>query len=364
MKPFSALYYMKQNKKRSFLLVFMFVLTFAIYIVGLYVSNVSTMFGYSMERNKKTARIRPYNTDESYEDFYKAVKKLEEDKKITVLPQGRLSDIYFESIMNFNAGDANYSFRNKEDFETYCEFTGIKLLDKNKELGNGSVIMSSLQASNRGMELGDPLIAEEDEFTNQNYTLDAITDDEGYSIYYISDTDSAEYLVLNSSMDNNGFKEMLGKIGSEYNIFIGDNDYYKEHMDSQFRNFNYIYFFVIILLSIIMAVTINAAFAGMYQYRQGEFALYNAIGISKTRIRLKIISEVLLMDIAGIISGTFLIMLWIYLFNNLYLIEHGKMLFYYNNMSMAGMVVSNLVILIPVTFLQGRKLMKTDICNY
>lgn len=54
--------------------------------------------------------------------------------------------------MNFNAGDANYSFRNKEDFETYCEFTGIKLLDKNKELGNGSVIMSSLQASNRGME--------------------------------------------------------------------------------------------------------------------------------------------------------------------------------------------------------------------
>ncbi len=255
---------MKQNKKRSFLLVFMFVLTFAIYIAGLYISNVSTMFGYSMERNKKIARIRPYNTDESYEDFYKALKKLEEEKKITVLPQGRLSDIYFESIMNFNAGDANYSFRNKEDFETYCEFTGIKLLDKNKELGNGSVIMSSLQASNRGMELGDPLIAEEDEFTNQNYTLDAITDDEGYSIYYISDTDSADYLVLNSSMDNNGFKEMLGKIGSEYNIFIGDNDYYKEHMDSQFRNFNYIYFFVIILLSIIMVVTINAAFAGMY----------------------------------------------------------------------------------------------------
>ena len=143
---------MKQNKKRSFLLVFMFVLTFAIYIAGLYISNVSTMFGYSMERNKKIARIRPYNTDESYEDFYKAVKKLEEEKKITDLPQGRLSDIYFESIMNFNAGDANYSFRNKEDFETYCEFTGIKLLDKNKELGNGSVIMSSLQASNRGME--------------------------------------------------------------------------------------------------------------------------------------------------------------------------------------------------------------------
>lgn len=342
----------------------MFVLTFAIYITGLYVSNVRTMFDYSIKGNKGVARIRPYNTDENYTDFYKAVKKLEEEKEITVLPQGRLSNIFFESIMNFNAGFYNYSFRNKEDFETYCEFTGIKLLDKNKELGNGSVMMSSLQASNRGMELGDPLIAEEDEFTDQNYILDAITDDKGYSIYYISDTDSAEYLVLNSSMDNNKFKEMLDKLGSEYNIFIGDNDYYTEHMDSQFRNFNYIYFFVIILLSVIMAITINAAFAGMYQYRQGEFALYKAIGISKTRIRLKIISEVLLMDITGVVSGAFLMVLGIYLFNNLYLIKHGKMLFYYNYMSMAGMVVSNLVILVPVTFLQGKKLMKADICNY
>lgn len=342
----------------------MFVLTFAIYIAGLYISNVRTMFDYSIERNRDVARIRAYNTDESYTDFYKAIEKLEENKKITVLPQGRRSNIYFESIMNFNAGDANYSFRNREDFETYCEFTGIKLLDKNKEISDGSVIMSQLQASNRGMELGDPLIAEKDEFTNQNYILDAITDDDGYSIYYISDTDNAEYLVLNSSMDNNKFKEMLGKLGSEYNIFIVDNDYYKEHMDSQFRNFNYIYFFVIILLSVVMAVTINAAFAGMYQYRHGEFALYKAIGVSKNRIRLKIISEVLLIDITGIVSGTFLMVLCIYLFNNLYLIKNGKMLFYYNNMSMAGMVVSNLVILIPVTFFQGRKLMKTDICNY
>lgn len=355
---------MKQNRRRVFLLVFMFVLTFAIYIAGLYISNVQAMFGYSIEKNVEAARIRPYKTDENYTDFYKAIKKLEEEKEITVLPQGSLSDIYFETIMNFNAGFFNYSFRNKEDFETYCKYAGIKLLDKNKELGDGSVIMSSMQASNRGMKLGDPLIAGEDEFINQNYILDAITDDKGYNIYYISDTDSAEYLVLNSSMDNNKFKEMLDKLGSEYNIFIGDNDYYIEHMDSQFRNFNYIYFFVIILLSFIMAITINAAFAGMYQHRQGEFALYRAIGIPKIKIRLKIISEVLLMDITGIVSGILLMVLFIYLFNNLYLVKHGKMLFYYNNMSMAGMLVSNIVILIPVTFFQGRKLMKTDICNY
>ena len=311
-------------------------------------------------KHKKVALIGSTATDKDCIDYKKAIEILEKKEGITLLHQGIASDIYSTSVMGFNNGYVSYTFQNKEDFQTYCDFTGINIIENNQDRGlcDGSVIMSRLQAANRGMETGDRLVAGTDELVSQEYTLDAITDNDSYSTFYISDTDSADYLVLNSSMDNNGFKEMLGKIGSEYNIFIGDNDYYKEHMDSQFRNFNYIYFFVIILLSIIMAVTINAAFAGMYQYRQGEFALYNAIGISKTRIRLKIISEVLLMDIAGIISGTFLMMLWIYLFNNLYLIKHGKMLFYYNNMSMAGMVISNLVILIPVTFFISSILLK------
>ena len=54
----------------------------------------------------------------------------------------------------------------------------------------------------------------------------------------------------------------------------------------------------------------------------------------------------------------------IYMANNLYLIPHGLKLFYYNNMSMAGMVISNLIILIPVTIFQGSKLVRADICDY
>lgn len=366
MKPFSAIYFMKENIKRSVLLIFMFVLTFAIYMAGLYISNVESMFKISLERDRNTAIVNSMATDKNNEDFAKVVEMLEKDKRITVLHQGVYNEICTTAVMDFKNVYTQYSFRSKEDFETYCNFTGIKIQTKNKDkdIGNGSVIMSSLQADNRGMGPGGRLVEEDSEYTDQEYTLDAITDEDGYGTYYISDTNSASCLLLNNSMSDKEFKELLDKLETEYKVYARGYDYYKNRINEQLGNFYYIYFFIIILLSVIMAITINAAFAGLYQHRQGEFALYKAIGISMKKIRLKILSEVLVIDITGILAGVCVIMAGIYLFNNLYLIPRGLRLFYYNNMSMAGMVASNLIILVPVTLLQGRKLIKADICNY
>jgi len=366
LNPFSAVYFMKENIKRQVLLIFMFVLTFAIYMAGLYISNVESMFKISLERDKNTAFVSSLASDKNNEDFAKAVEMLENDKRITLLHQGLRNEICTTAVMDFKNVYTQYSFHSKEDFETYCRFTGIKIQtkNKNKDIGNGSVIMSSLQADNRGMEPGDRLVEEGDEYTDQEYTLDAVTDEDGYGIYYISSTDSASCLLLNNSMSDKDFKELLAGLETEYKVSARGYDYYKNRINEQLGSFNYIYFFIIILLSVIMAVTINAAFAGLYQHRHGEFALYKAIGISMKKIRLKILSEVLVIDIAGILSGVCIITAGIYLFNSLYLIPHGLKLFYYNNMSITGMVISNLIILIPVTILQGRKLVKADICNY
>lgn len=227
-----------------------------------------------------------------------------------------------------------------------------------------SRIMSRLQAANRGMETGDRLVAGTDELVSQEYTLDAITDNDSYSTYYISDTDSARCMVLNNSLDNSAFKALLKNMETKYNVYVMDYDYYKERTSEQLGSFYYIYFFIIILLSVIMAVTVNAAFAGMYQHRNGKFAIYKAMGIPARKIRFKILPEVLLIDITGLLAGLCIIMAVIYMANNLYLIPHGLKLFYYNNMSMAGMVISNLIILIPVTIFQGSKLVRADICDY
>lgn len=341
-------------------------LTFAVYMAGLYISNVKSMFNITLERDRKITLIGSTATDKNCVDYLKIIKMLEKEEGITILHQGAANDIYTTSIMGFDNGYASYTFQNKEDFQTYCDFTGIKITDSNRdrELGDGSVIMSSMQAANRGMQIGDRLVAGNDELLDQEYTLDAITDNDAYSTFYISDTDNARCLVLNNSLDDSRFKELFKNMETKYNVYIRDYNYYKDMIDGQMGNFYYIYFFIIILLSVIMAVTVNAAFAGMYQHRNGEFAIYKAMGIPAGKIRFKILSEVLLIDIIGLLSGVCIIMVIIYLLNNLYLIQHGLRLFYYNNMSMAGITISNLIILIPVTVFQGSKLIRADISDY
>lgn len=366
MNPFSSVYYVKENIKRSLLLIIMFILTFAVYMAGLYISNVESMFDIILEKDKKIAVIGSMATDKNCVDYEKAIEILEKEEGITLLRQGILSDIYSTSIMGFDNGYVSYTFQNKEDFLVYCDFTGINIIENSQDRGlcDGSVIMSRLQAANRGMETGDRLVARTDELVNQEYTLDAITDNDGYSTFYISSTDSACCMVLNNSLDDKAFKSLLKTMKTEYSVYIKDYDYYKDRVDEQLGSFYYIYFFIIILMSVIMAVTVNAAFAGLYQHRNGEFAIYKAMGIPARKICLKILSEVLLIDITGLLAGLFIIITVIYLANNLYLIPHGLKLFYYNNMSMAGMAICNLIILIPVTVLQGLKLVRADICDY
>ncbi len=342
----------------------MFILTFAIYIAGLYISNIKSMFHITMEKDKKVTIINAADTDKDNKNFNKAIEMLKKEKGITLVPQGLRNRINSMSIMGFTNDYIQYSFRTKEDFEIYCKFTGIKIKSKNKELANGSVIMSSLQADNRGIKLGDSLKQQDDESLDQKYILDAITDNDGYSTYYISDTANACYLVLNNSMNSKDFKELTKKLETEYEVYSKDYNYYIDRIDGQMESFSYIYFFIIILLSVVIAVTINAAFAGFYQHRQGEFALYKAVGIPRKKLRFKIISEVMLIDITGIVPGACIIILGIYLANNLYLIPNGFRLLYYDNMPMAGMITSNLVILIPVIISQGKRLIKADICNY
>lgn len=368
MKPFSTRYYIKENRWRAASVVAMFVLTFSLYLGGLYISNVETVFSDRFERIEKVAFIVPDIHDEGYEEFDKAVAYLQQEPGITMLHQGVISNIYTTSLMNFNIGGAgHFSFRNEEDFQTYCDFLGIHLVEScgDEGLPDGSLIMSGLQAKNRGLKIGDKFVAQDDdEWVDQEYTLRGITDEEGYSVYYISNSENMNYMLLPTDMDIKEFRRLLSTLKTEYDIYVRDVDSFRKEIDRQLNSLQYIYFFIIILVSIVMAVTINAAFAGMYQHRNGEFALYKAIGISRKKIRLKIMKEVLLLDILGIIIGLALVMLVVYILNHLFLLEKGMQLFYYNKMSVIGMLVSNLIVLFPVTIVQSVKLLKADICDY
>lgn len=346
-------------------LVFMFVLTFAVYLAGLYVFNVERMFGYSLSRMEHVAILMPQQTDSDYAEFRCAASMLEETDGVTLLCTGTGNSSYTTSIMSFNNGFPQYTFQSAEDLRTLCDFLGIRFEETDGPLTDGSMIMSRLQADNRGLKPGDILTGEEEaDNLDQEYVLCALTDEEGYSAYYISDSESGSYLILPTGLTDGEFYALLDDLIQNYDVRVTDYQYYKDIIDSQLSSFRYIYFLLILLLAVVMAVTINAAFVGMYQHRRGEFALYRAIGYARKKTAAKIAAEVLLLDAVGIAAGTCLMLLGIYLANELYLLPHGWRLFYYDRTAAVGLLVSNLIIVIPVTMSQGKRLMKADICDY
>ena len=119
--------------------------------------------------------------------------------------------------------------------------------------------------------------------------------------------------------------------------------------NAQTEPLNIIYGFIIILLAVIMAVTVNAAFIGMYQRRHFEFAIYRAIGMSKKEIIGKIVKELIYIDGIAVFLGGGIFFLGLYLFNHLALYPVGKYLRYYHPLALSGALLciitaSNIII--------------------
>lgn len=365
MKPFSAGYFIKENRMRSVWLVLMFILSYIAYLGGLYVTNIRSMFDYSMERMGRYAILYPKSDDVDCKQFEKVKEAISKEDGINILHMGVVSYLCTNSIMGFDNNYPAVSFCSVEDFKKYCQVVGIQCdFDK---LKGGSLIMSSLAADNREMKIGDSLKDEEGESVYGSYTLDAVTEEEGYSYYYIDagkNGNNISYILLPENMGEPEFAEYLEKLKQDGKVDVVNQKYMEESLDRQLESFNYIYMFIVVLMAIVMAVTINAAFVGMYQHRQPEFAIYRAIGISKIRLVGKVAGELVLLDGIGIVAGGAILLLGIYLLNQLYLIPRGLMLFYYHPIALWGMLFCNLLVLIPLLVTRSRKLLQADICDY
>ncbi|MBQ4282729.1 MAG: ABC transporter permease [Lachnospira sp.] len=362
MKPISAWYFIKENKLRCGLLAFMFVLTYLAYIGGLYVTNIQTGFDYHIESMRKYAIIYPRASDSNFVDFKNAVKELEANNDIKLIKQGVISSINIDSIMGYSNMYESFAFNSVEDFKTFCEIRDVKC--DFDGLKSGHVIMSRMAANNRGLELGETLVEEEDDNIYHKYTLGAITDEEGYWTYFINDDENLTSIIISVGMSDDEFAAYTEEIAGKYDVSVTDRKRFAEDIKIQLNGLNLIYAFIVILVAVIMAVTVNAAFVGMYQHRKPEFAIYRAIGISKGQGIRKIAGELVLIDFVGMAAGGVVVMTIIYLLNELVLYNKGLWLDYYHPFALAGIVVCNLAVLVPMILTGSRQFLKADICEY
>ncbi len=362
MKPISSWYFIKENKLRCGLLAFMFVLTYLAYIGGLYVTNIQTGFDYHIESMKKYALIYPLAADNDFERFKNAIKELESDSDIKLIKQGVISSIAIKSIMGYPNTYDSFAFNSVEDFKTFCEVRGVNC--DFDSLKSGHVIMSRMAANNRGLEPGDKLIEEDGDDIYHVYTLGAITDEEGYWSYFINDDENLAYIIMPNRMSDDEFAVYTKELAKKYEINVYDRVRCANSIETQLNGLNLIYAFIVILVAVIMAVTVNAAFVGMYQHRKPEFAIYRAIGISKAQVVRKIAGELFLIDFVGMAVGGVVVVLVLYLLNELVLYGQGLWLKYYHPLALAGILVCNLAVLVPMIITRSRQLLKADICEY
>lgn len=364
MKPFSAWYYVRENRKRSLLLVLMILLSFGVYVGGLYVTNPYDNWQKHIDTYEKLVSVGANsNDDTAYRAFLEEAAK---SGKVTVIELGEHNGMNWETIMGFGSGQCTFTFQSVEDFKLFCKLMRIECDYSN--LKSGSMIMSDMFAKNRGLSIGDMVDKNYEWNIYSDYTLDALTSEEGYTLYFINDEaeTSTSAVFIGKGIEGeelyNYVYELQSNLENPRDVYV-----YKGVLNdiaSQFEVFDLIYIFIALLLSIILAVTINAAFVGMYQRREFEFSVYRAIGISRKRIIVKIAGELLLIDAIALAVGTVVTFIGLYLFNNLVLYPEGKYLRYYNETALFYMILCNIIIIVPLIVTRCRQMLKADICEY
>lgn len=361
MKPFSPLYFIRENKAKCILLIFMLFLGYGAYLGGLYVTNVVDNFNVIIENYDKFANITVRSGRDKASELKK---KLSEYENVQLIELGSYSNLGWDTIMGFQSWAESLTFISVEDFKLYCDYIGIEC--DTDALTEGSMIMSELFAKNRGLKLGDKIDENYDENINHEFVLKALTKEEGYTCYFItneSDRSYTNFLLLGKNgADGKEMYRIANELEKDYELYISDNS--REELEEEFRTFNMIYVFIMILLGVILAVTINAAFVGMYQRRNFEFAVYRAIGVSRRRIIGKIVGELLCMDIIALAAGGAVFFFGLYLFNNLVLYPNGLYLRYFHPLSLIGLLICNITVLIPLLITRCRQMLKADICEY
>lgn len=362
MRPFSPLYYIRENKKRCILLMFMIFLSYGVYLGGLYVSNPLDNWQLAFAYYDEMTTVIPASEDGDYTEFQAFAQELRETGKVEVLELGEYSGLRWESIMGFELGIVAHTFRTVEDFKLYCEYMGIEC--DFAKLKDGSLIMSEQFAQNRGLEIGDTINRGYDMNVYDTYTLDAVTAEKGYTQYYIKEEVDSDgwIMLLPKGISGREMYQLAYEVCEKHPVSIYDS--LKRDIEGQMEAFNMIYMFVVALISIILAVTINAAFVGMYQRRNLEFAVYRAIGIRKHALFGKLVGELLWMDVIALAVGGIVFFLGLYLCNQLILYPVGKYLRYFDPLALFGIVLCNVVVLVPLVSTRCRQLVKADICEY
>ncbi|MBO4928211.1 MAG: FtsX-like permease family protein [Clostridiales bacterium] len=362
MRPFSAMTYIRGNKWRVLVLVLMMSFITVCFIGGMYVDNPGESFRIVLGEPNTFLLLSPRGSSNDAIDQYHALQEElpdmlpDEAKTILYVNHGYFD---YESIEMFNCTTNHYIFKSVEDFEIFKERTG--LVPKEITLGNGETAMTELLANNRGFKVGDSI-------TNSgSLTLAKTLDQPGMRVYSVLDLQGTGCMMILSNDGNCDQKlhEDLDRLAREISaryprVYCLTNSFEMEDVEQQMGFMYDIFGAIVAVLTIVLLVTINAAFTAAYDKRKHEFAIYKAIGFTKGQIFRKVASEVLLMNAAAIALGALLNGGTILVLNQV-LWSYGHHFYRVSKMALWGTVIAEVLIITTIIFLNWRKVRKCEV---
>ncbi len=358
MKPLSAGYYIKNNKGRALIIIFMMFFTSLLYIGGNYVDSMWWYWNKVGEYGNRMTVAHMIATDEDGKDFKTYVEKLKEDEDLTVMGRHGYGNTGREwtCTLGFTMGAPSYVFNTVEDLKTAFGILGIQCDYSN--LKDTSMVMSRMYADNLGMKPGDRT-------KDGTYSLDALIDDDSFITFYIDEVPEEKFSrvnVLSKTLSGDAFYNRLRELKGDLKVDISANTV--DGVNEQMYPIKLIFYAALLILSIIMAVTLNSVVTGQYVKRIYEFGVYRALGLSKGCIKRKIAGELLLMDLIALTAGMVLMLVTTFLLNELVYLPGGMYLPYFSEIGLVGLLLSNVVMVVPMILIKGARMCKADVTEF
>ena len=363
MNPLSSLYYIKENKLRSALLIILLMCTVLLFLAGNYVSSLRYYWIKNEEYDAKICLIGAEATDEELKDYTSYLEELKQDDRLIVMERSArgFTGLDWDTTMGVKMGSYSMVFNTPEDLKTAFDHLGLEC--DLSQVKDRTVIMSKALAAQYDLKAGDKIDYTVDKDISGVYTIAALTDDNSYMLFYVVNDDNLYRAnIMSKDMQGYELRNYLREkaAGRRINIYspLSQMD------DSQFNVYDYLFLLCILILSVIHAITVNTVLTGHFIKRTYEFGVYRALGMKKVNVFKKVASELLTMDGIGIITGAGIVLLFSFMINELYYIPKGMFLPYFSSLGVKSFIISNLMVVIPTVIFRSGAMSKADVTEF
>lgn len=362
--PFSAFYYMKENKGRTGHCIFMMILATLMILAGNYIHSEMYTFEKEFEYSDKIVVACVQSTDEEYREFAEFKKKVQEDEKLEYVDSTAygFSGMQHGTVLNLEMGGWSYVFNSVSDMEKVFNHLGIK--GDFSDCKHRSMVISEDFAKDKRIKVGDELDHSFDSNLDGTYTVDVIIDDGSFCTFYIYEDDDSlgRLYIYSETMEGEKLYDYVKNLAGDSKVQISESE--RSSVLPQFYVFYVIFYMIDILIAIVLAVTINSVVTGHYIKRTYEFGVYLALGRSRREIKKKVAAEIMAMNMAACVIGVILILLFTYIMNELVYQPKGLHLLFLSGSGLIGFIICEAFILIPLILSKGIRMSKADVTEF